>query len=317
MKFADKLYKLRKEHGLSQGELGDKLNVTRQTISKWELGGSMPDTSNLLELCKLFDVKLDELTDDNYLDQASNSRKIDVDRQHPRKWLLVLLVICSIIIAIVLLSMIATDRKANKDNTKNSIFGLFDFFKDNFDSFTDEMFNSDYEFYSGTQSEFRVSELLDNVITNNKKNSKNTITVKYGDIESSNSDEIKNIKLNLDDSGKYEISFDYDDNKKINKITIDKIVTKPSQHDIFGFNMGIEMYSGSEYGSSVVNLLDKIITSNKKNKEQLITVTYNDVVTTDENVIRELKNKFNSQTKYDVSLDYDDVGFINKVTIYD
>lgn len=41
MEFSNRLYELRKQKGLSQEELAGKLNVTRQTISKWEIGGSL------------------------------------------------------------------------------------------------------------------------------------------------------------------------------------------------------------------------------------------------------------------------------------
>ena len=43
MKFNEKLINLRKQKGLSQEELGYKLNVTRQTVSKWELGETTPE----------------------------------------------------------------------------------------------------------------------------------------------------------------------------------------------------------------------------------------------------------------------------------
>ena len=49
MKFGDKLSELRRKEGLSQEELGYKLNVTRQTISKWELGQANPELDNLKE----------------------------------------------------------------------------------------------------------------------------------------------------------------------------------------------------------------------------------------------------------------------------
>ena len=50
--FSEKLYELRKEKGYSQEEVADKLNVARQTISKWETGITTPDTNNLIELSK-------------------------------------------------------------------------------------------------------------------------------------------------------------------------------------------------------------------------------------------------------------------------
>lgn len=61
MKFSNKLYDLRKKNGFSQEELADKLNITRQTISKWELGESTPDMEKLIMISDLFNISLDEL----------------------------------------------------------------------------------------------------------------------------------------------------------------------------------------------------------------------------------------------------------------
>lgn len=52
---------LRKEHGLSQEELAEKLFVTRQAVSKWERGNTLPETENLLVLSETFDVTVDAL----------------------------------------------------------------------------------------------------------------------------------------------------------------------------------------------------------------------------------------------------------------
>ncbi len=62
MMFNEKLIKLRKAKGWSQEELGEFLNVTRQTISKWELGQTTPEMDKLIEISKIFDVSIDELT---------------------------------------------------------------------------------------------------------------------------------------------------------------------------------------------------------------------------------------------------------------
>ena len=62
MKFSEKLLSLRKQKGLSQEDLADKLNVTRQTVSKWELDQTVPDMNKLVEISKLFEISLDELT---------------------------------------------------------------------------------------------------------------------------------------------------------------------------------------------------------------------------------------------------------------
>lgn len=59
--FHDKLYKLRKDHHLSQEELAQKLNVSRQCIHKWESGSVTPDRDKIIAISKLFHVSLDEL----------------------------------------------------------------------------------------------------------------------------------------------------------------------------------------------------------------------------------------------------------------
>ena len=61
MEFNNKLYELRKQKGFSQEELANRLNVSRQTISKWEVGDSTPDMEKLVAISDLFEVSLDEL----------------------------------------------------------------------------------------------------------------------------------------------------------------------------------------------------------------------------------------------------------------
>lgn len=57
----ENIKRIRKSKGLSQEELAIKLNVVRQTVSKWENGASDPSTSNLLTLAKLFNTTAEEL----------------------------------------------------------------------------------------------------------------------------------------------------------------------------------------------------------------------------------------------------------------
>lgn len=75
MEFNNKLYTLRKQKGLSQEELANRLNVSRQTVSKWEVGDSTPDLEKLVAISDLFDISLDELV----LDKAPE--KIEVQPQ--------------------------------------------------------------------------------------------------------------------------------------------------------------------------------------------------------------------------------------------
>lgn len=65
MKMADKIHALRKEKGLSQEQLAESLGVSRQSVSKWESGQSVPDLDKILPLSKLFAVSTDFLLDED------------------------------------------------------------------------------------------------------------------------------------------------------------------------------------------------------------------------------------------------------------
>ena len=60
-KFGGYLSRLRKERDMTQSELADKLNLTRQAVSKYETGDSFPDVSILVSIANIFHVTLDEL----------------------------------------------------------------------------------------------------------------------------------------------------------------------------------------------------------------------------------------------------------------
>ena len=66
MKLSDKIIKLRKAHVLSQEDFAEKLNVSRQAISRWENGTALPDAQNILMISKLFGVTTDYLLNDDY-----------------------------------------------------------------------------------------------------------------------------------------------------------------------------------------------------------------------------------------------------------
>ena len=70
--FSEKLYELRKAKKLSQEELAERLNVARQTISKWETGATTPDTNNLIELSNIFEISIDEFVGKNVKQEDEN-----------------------------------------------------------------------------------------------------------------------------------------------------------------------------------------------------------------------------------------------------
>lgn len=64
MKFPEKLYKLRTQEGYSQEDLAAKLDVSRQAVSKWEMGVALPETGKLIDIARFFDVSIDYLLKD-------------------------------------------------------------------------------------------------------------------------------------------------------------------------------------------------------------------------------------------------------------
>ena len=74
MEFNEQLICLRKQKGLSQEQLGDQIGVTRQTVSKWELGETTPEMDKLIQLSKLFEVSIDELVGNDACDNKSFCR---------------------------------------------------------------------------------------------------------------------------------------------------------------------------------------------------------------------------------------------------
>lgn len=70
MKLSEKIIELRKEKGWSQEDFAEKLDVSRQAISRWENGTALPDAQNLLGISKLFNVSADYLLNDGYENEA-------------------------------------------------------------------------------------------------------------------------------------------------------------------------------------------------------------------------------------------------------
>jgi len=77
MKFCDKLIELRRERGLSQEQLADQLDVSRQSVSKWESDQTMPELSKLITLSEIFEVSLDYLMRDYIMDRSGTREKKD------------------------------------------------------------------------------------------------------------------------------------------------------------------------------------------------------------------------------------------------
>ena len=92
------------------------------------------------------------------------------------------------------------------------------------------------------------------------------------------------------------------------------------EHDSFevnSFNTPYETDAGKRSGFFIVGTLDDIVTNNKTNKSHIIAVVYNGITATEEKSIKEIRNMLSENKDYDVSLDYDSNGYVNKFTIED
>lgn len=77
MKFSDKLAQLRKANNLSQEQLADKLDVSRQSVSKWESGDTYPDMAKIIQICEVLNCKLPDIMDDGTFDEEYKLKEKD------------------------------------------------------------------------------------------------------------------------------------------------------------------------------------------------------------------------------------------------
>ena len=108
MNLGNNILTLRKKMQLSQEKLGEKVGVTRQTISNWELGQSIPDTYQLISLSKALNVSIDSLVDNdiqNLLEQKFNSVQLEIVTNN--KLLKISIGVLSFIVIILILAFIS------------------------------------------------------------------------------------------------------------------------------------------------------------------------------------------------------------------
>ena len=91
--------KCRKEKKLTQAQLAEKLNITDRAVSKWETGKSMPDSSIMLELCKILEITVNELLSGEKVEIENYEKKVDEN-------------------------LIALKRKDENNMTKNGIISI-------------------------------------------------------------------------------------------------------------------------------------------------------------------------------------------------
>ncbi len=100
MRLSDKIVKLRKTNGWSQEELSEKLNVSRQAISRWEGATAQPDAANILQLSKLFGVTTDYLLNDEY-ESDNDLPKIKEIKSDSFHQIMIFMVILEVLVLII------------------------------------------------------------------------------------------------------------------------------------------------------------------------------------------------------------------------
>lgn len=107
MDLGSKILELRKKRQLSQEKLGEKIGVTRQTISNWELNETLPDTKQLISLSKVFLISIDELVGNNtqnLLEQKVDKVEEGITQNNRLTKLVTLLIILVIVLLVIFIS---------------------------------------------------------------------------------------------------------------------------------------------------------------------------------------------------------------------
>ncbi len=105
MKLDEKLVHLRKEKGLTQLELAETMQVSRQAVSKWEVGAAVPSTENLKYLGSLYDVSLeyllyDDATEPTHVDLESSKEESAKDAKKKNRSIGLVLIVVGIVVVV-------------------------------------------------------------------------------------------------------------------------------------------------------------------------------------------------------------------------
>ena len=156
-----------------------------------------------------------------------NSKEVMNNGINSAKKVSIIVIILIVAVPIIIFSIIFIfafgmfkQTKVSNGNGPGIINNIIDYAKEKQEDSDKDSFNYSFEKYSGTESKFFINNLLDKVVTNNKKNSNRLITVIYNDKKTTDPDEIVSIKHLLDDNNEYEVKLDYDEKGYVNKITL-------------------------------------------------------------------------------------------------
>lgn len=226
MKFSEKLIALRKSRGMSQEELGEKLGVTRQTISKWELEQTTPDMNSLNKISELFDVSVDYLANDNRGECQVQEKTVDntssvIGNEKRKKIINIVAIILGIIVIFYVVGYLIFGKILGKVfGTGKGIIGsaaeiinqVQNDMKDAEEKNKPRDFNSRLEMLRGTDyTGLFARKVVDEVVSSNAENKDRQIKLTINGVEYVDPDKMIEAKKELENMSQYEIMFKYDD----------------------------------------------------------------------------------------------------------
>ena len=304
MKFEEKLIKLRKENALSQEDLAEKLNVTRQTISKWELGQTKPDSQKIMELAKIFNVSTDDLLNEQE-DFSSNEEPIKEQTNYNRNNIIIIVLIAILVVLAIGITIKIVkyyhDREDQEkameyfDKTMNVIYDGYDKVTNTISNQNDDMNEQkdDDNNEASTNIKDTKNQVLDNTV---KEENNNEISTSQSDIQDQIADNAsqKIDEINEFINGGYGISDEYDK---------------------YEHNSSYENYIGVQASVFVTNVINSAIQDNSKGYKNVI-INYNGTPYSDANDLAKIISKLDIKKKYLVTCGYDSDGYVNEVSIF-
>lgn len=301
MKFNEKLIKLRKEKGLSQEELGYQFNVTRQTVSKWELGQTTPEMDKLVEMSKFFNVSVDELVNEKETNDSnynSNDNVVIEDQKvtdkNNNKNKTIVIVVVALLIMFILGVVFVSSVFRNANGLASGIFGSvieqnqeINEKSSGFFSWIFNMMNKHLEELE--ENENKNQEFRDKIGNKLEQNLQESDEDKLKKITEKIKDRIAQEAEKLDDSS-------LTDSEEL-------LVKVKEQLEEKMLNSTFKLYEGIVKGVQVKSLLSEVISNNKK-EANLITVNYEGKSASDEKQIKNIITELDLFNEYDVNLEY-------------
>ncbi len=264
MSFSENLMRLRKQKGLSQEEFANEIDVSRQTVSKWELGSSTPEMEKLIQMSNFFGVSVDDLL--NSEDITSKTIKVE--------------------------------NTSNQEDTINTS-------ETNYNDYNNEPINSNENNKKKAVTIVIVTLIIGTIITILTL----LVILLIRDFDEKENNKSSKNKINNTTSNVVE--------NKIENTVENNTTNTIENNSISPSEFNASYHNGRIKGSTVEEDLSKLITNNKTNKKIIISVIYKEIGTSNADEITELKKSLDLDEYYEVSLEYDDEGYICTYVIED